>query len=241
LTELDITLPSSEEEWFAESGEIWWDLKISNDIPPTPRFLEAFRQLFERSTDSNRRYSDFGGYVLISAILSAIMDAHRVSRIPTLAGTIDFRRFDIPLDNWQRLWLANPKSRSAGPSSPFGAMAFNASAIYRAASIRRVKDYSRYYPTDYFRAHFASIKSTLINLNDVKTCSGTILQMLHKRQFSRSPESNRALIASGLSIQVMVTLGLRLLAQTASLTWSPDHPLANFEVGSSLPDTHIYI
>jgi hypothetical protein len=87
---------------------------------------------------------------MISAVLSAIIDAHRVSRIPTLTGTIDFRRFDVPLDNWQRLWLADPKSRSAGPSSPFGAMAFNATAIYRAASIplvtatQVVRDYSRY-------------------------------------------------------------------------------------------------
>ena len=143
LTDLDLILPCAEEEWFAETEDAWWALKISDDAPPTPGFLDAFHQLFERSTDSSRRYSDFGGFILISAILSAILESRRVSRIPTLTGTIDFRRFDIPLDNWQRLWLADPKSRSAGPDSPFGAMAFNAAAIYRAASIRRVRDYSR--------------------------------------------------------------------------------------------------
>jgi G:T-mismatch repair DNA endonuclease (very short patch repair protein) len=55
--------------------------------------------------------------------------------------------------------------------------------------------------------------------------------MLEEKRFNRAPESNRALIAAGLSIQIMVTLGLKFLAQTASLTWSPDHVLVNFEVG----------
>jgi len=113
------------------------------DAPPTPAFQDAFRQLFERSTDSARRYSDFGSFIMISAVLSVILETHRISSIPRVASLVDLREFDVPLDNWQRLWLADPKNRSAGPSSPNGAMAFNASAIYKAASIRRVKDYSR--------------------------------------------------------------------------------------------------
>jgi hypothetical protein len=79
-----------------------------------------------------------------------------------------------------------------------------------------------------------------MTINDVKTCSDAILRMLEEKRFNRAPESNRALIAAGLSIQIMVTLGLKFLAQTASLTWSPDHVLVNFDVGLApcFVDTH---
>lgn len=59
-------------------------------------------------------------------------------------GMIDFTKFDVALDTWQQNFLADPKNLTSGPSTPFGAMAFNSSAIYRSANIRRVEDYSRY-------------------------------------------------------------------------------------------------
>ena len=78
---------------------------------------------------------------MISGILSTILETNRNQRLsPT---TINSSALDVALDNWQRLWHADPKSHSTGPSSPFGAMAFNASAVYRAACIRKVRDYSR--------------------------------------------------------------------------------------------------
>ena len=57
-----------------------------------------------------------------------------------------FEGCDVALENWQRIWHLDPKSHISGPSSPFGAMAFNASVVFRAASVRRVKDYSKYSP-----------------------------------------------------------------------------------------------
>jgi hypothetical protein len=81
---------------------------------------------------------------MISALQSAILIGHRLPIVPAI--TIDWGRMDRALDEWQRSWNADPKSHSTGPSSPFGAMAFNASALYRAASIRRVRDYSKYKP-----------------------------------------------------------------------------------------------
>lgn len=71
----------------------------------------------------------------------------------------------------------------------------------------------------------------LMGLNDIEMCSKGILRMLDEKKFNRASESNRALVAAGLNIQVTATLGLRLLAQTATLTWSPDQSLVNFEVG----------
>jgi hypothetical protein len=86
---------------------------------------------------------------MISAIQACILAEYREAVVHSgLNGVrLDLGRFDVALDNWQKLWHADPKSHSTGPSSPFGAMAFNASAIYRGACIRRVRDYSQYRPT----------------------------------------------------------------------------------------------
>jgi hypothetical protein len=141
VSDLDLPLPCSEEEWYAENTDTWMILRSSAWNPPTPNFPSVFYELFEKNMESNQRYSEFGGYIMISGILSAILDAHRMSKIPAVA--VDFSRLDGALDNWQRLWQVDPKTRSSGPSSPFGSMAFNASSVYRAASVRRVKDYSK--------------------------------------------------------------------------------------------------
>jgi hypothetical protein len=140
LSEVTLPLPSSEEEWTAETAEEW--ALIHPSSPPTPNFKCTFLSLFVDHTESAHRYSEFGGYVMISGILSAILNAYRLAIAP--AVSIDWTKFDVALDNWQRSWNADPKSHSTGPSSPFGAMAFNASAIYRATSIRRLMDYSKY-------------------------------------------------------------------------------------------------
>src|SRR5579859_7108983 len=150
LSEVTLTLPSTEELWCAPTSVEWSTLLPVS--PPTPSFQSAFAALFPSAPPSPaaHRYSEFGGYVMISALLSGILNSYRLERLPPVS--IDWQGFDYALDTWQRSWNADPKSHSTGPSSPFGAMAFNASAIYRATSIRRVKDYSKYSPfTRFFR------------------------------------------------------------------------------------------
>jgi hypothetical protein len=146
LSELDARLPCSEEEWTAGTSEKWLSLRTSDTVPPTPSFQAAFTNLFqdEDTSDNHRQYSEFGGYILISGLLSAMLDAHRIITVPAFSGLANLDKFDTALDNWQRLWLADPKSVVSGQSTPLGAMAFNASAIYRATSVMRVKDYSRF-------------------------------------------------------------------------------------------------
>ena len=141
LSEANLSLPSPEEEWSAETEEEWLSLRSSS---PTPKFKVAFQSLFSGKIENIHRYSEFGGYVTISGLLSAILNAHRLATTP--AVDVNWQKFDNALDAWQRSWNADPKSHSTGPGSPFGAMAFNASAIYRATSIRRVRDYSPYVP-----------------------------------------------------------------------------------------------
>jgi hypothetical protein len=134
LAEVDLPLPCSEEEWSATEEE-WWG------PASTPNFHDTFKQLFG-ATDDIPRYSELGGYILISGILIAILNGHRQALFP--AVTINFGDFNTALDNWQRLWNADPRSQRAGPSSPHCAVAFNAWVIFRVASVRRFRDYSRY-------------------------------------------------------------------------------------------------
>lgn len=144
LPSLDsMLLPCSEEEWAAENEETWRALKFSDNSPPTPSFRDAFNNIFQEQVPE-RLYSEFGGYVMISAILGAILDSHRVSSL--ISAGIDFSKMDRALDNWHTLWHHDPKSHVTGPSSPSGSLAFNASVIYRVASVRRVVNYSRYRP-----------------------------------------------------------------------------------------------
>jgi hypothetical protein len=100
------------------------------------------RHLFQGELNEQQYYSEYAGYVLISAILSDILLSHRVANYPAIS--VDLSQLDHALDTWQRLWQLDPKSRSTGPGSPFGAVAFNASAVYRATTNRRLKDYSTY-------------------------------------------------------------------------------------------------
>jgi hypothetical protein len=138
----DIQLPSSEEEWSAETEDKWEMLRNnSGTSPPTPTFRAAFQQLFEDYTDDTIRYSEFGGYITISGLLLAVLDANRLSRVPTMAP--NFEKIDLALETWQRIWRADPKSHLAGPSGPFGAISFNAASVYRAACIRRIRNFSR--------------------------------------------------------------------------------------------------
>jgi hypothetical protein len=143
LSEVNLTLPSSEEEWSANSSKEWNLFHTSPTSPPTPTFKEAFEQLFvDNNVEGIHRYSEFGGYVIISGILSSILNAYQLRMISAI--TINWKKFDGALDSWQRSWNADPKSHSTGSNNPLGVMAFNASAIYRATRSRCVKDYSKY-------------------------------------------------------------------------------------------------
>jgi len=136
----NLNLPCSEEEWAADTAETWSFIR-NRKLPPTPPFQEAFHNLFVKDGEGRVRYSEFGGYVTIWGICLAITLAYKSQTVPGVL--VDFTTFDIALDNWQRSWNADPHSLSSGPGSTSGAMPFNASAVYRLSTIRRVKDYSR--------------------------------------------------------------------------------------------------
>src|SRR5271169_2638659 len=84
LSELEFPLPSSEEEWYAENAESWITLRSVGSIPPAPNFRVAFQHLFEINIDNHQCYSEFGGYIMISALVSAILDGYRCLTIPAI-------------------------------------------------------------------------------------------------------------------------------------------------------------
>jgi len=157
----------------------------------------------------------FGGYILISGVLLAILNGHRQALFP--AVTVNFRDFNSALENWKKLWHADPRSERAGPSSPHCPVAFNAWVIYRVACVRTFRDYSR-------------IKA-LMGFYDDKASIDEILRTLDEDTFPRGPELIRALIPACQSIQISVKLGMKLLARTAALRWSVEHMLCNFDIG----------
>src|SRR5579859_3859881 len=173
LSEVTLTLPSTEELWCAPTSVEWSTLLPVS--PPTPSFQSAFAALFPSAPPSPaaHRYSEFGGYVMISALLSGILNSYRLERLPPVS--VDWRGFDFALDAWQRSWNADPKSHSTGPSSPFGAMAFNASAIYRATSIRRVKDYAKYTPDHSPLRPFPSVEWSPLPWLEILSCHCSVL------------------------------------------------------------------
>jgi Fungal specific transcription factor domain len=226
LSEINLTLPSSEEEWSAETSEEWQQLH--DNAPSTPCFRDAFESLFSGTVEYTHRYSEFGGYVTISGILAAILNSYRLAVTPAIAT--NWKMFDNALDAWQRSWNADPKSHSTGPSSPFGAIAFNASAIYRATSIRRVKDYSKFPPS--CLQLIRRIKAT-VQFCDERVSSNEIMEHINDESFRRAPQFIRALVPACVSLQIPVKMGMKLVAQTAALFWSVDHVFCNFEVGMS--------
>jgi hypothetical protein len=224
LSEINLPLPCSEEEWTASSASEWEIIHTSPTSPPTPTFKEALESLFSGTIQGVHRYSEFGGYVMISGILSVNLNAYQLAITP--AVSVDWRKFDTCLDSWQRSWDADPKSHSTGPSGPLGVIAFNASAIYRATSICRAQNYSRSSPFD---LTYGSVKATIQFFDE--RVSGEIIKMLNDESFKRVPEMIRALVPACVTLQISAKMGTKLVAQTASLFWSVEQVICNFEAG----------
>jgi hypothetical protein len=225
ISEVELCLPCSEKEWSAETEQKWWNIRTSPNTPPTPSFQEALEDLFVQTVETKVRYSEFGGFIMISAILLTIMTTYRSFTVPAIA--VNFPMLDLALDNWQRSWNLDLKSHPSETGSLFSSMAFNASAIYRVSTIRRVKNYSR-----------LALKVTVLiprlkavmQLYDETGSSRELLTMLEDEEFHRTPEMIRALVSACVSFQIPVKIGMKLVIQTASLMWSIDHLLCNLEV-----------
>ena len=86
-------------------------------------------------------------------------------------------------------------------------MAFNASAIYRATSICRVRDYSKSSP---FNLTYSRVKAT-IQFFDEQVSSEEMIKMLNDESFRRVPEMIRALVPACVSLQISVKMGMKLV------------------------------
>ena len=79
LSEVNLSLPSSEEEWSANTSTEWSLLHASPTSPPTPTFKEAFQQLFaddnlkciHQYSEFRRIHHDFRNFVIYIKRISA--------------------------------------------------------------------------------------------------------------------------------------------------------------------------
>jgi hypothetical protein len=78
IFDLDLTIPSSSEAWSAENADKWRDVQYSGASLLNPPFRrDTFLNLFNENVEYKQTYDDFGGYILISAILYAILTTDR--------------------------------------------------------------------------------------------------------------------------------------------------------------------
>jgi hypothetical protein len=245
LKDFDFHLPCSEEEWSADSAEKWFHFHASASAAPTPKALVAFSQLFGGDPVEEIRYSEFGGYVMIITILGVILDKHRLSVIPVT--NVDFSDVDVALDSWQKVWQMDPRSHPTGPRGFMGALAFNASAVYRVSTVRRVFDYSRYLPRRsplrllhclvplFLPVSDSRIKAKVGAINEAAVMDA-VTKTLHEEPLPVGPEMIRALASACVLMQINIKYGARLLARTAPLTWSTEHMFYTFEIGIAASD-----
>jgi hypothetical protein len=208
-----ISLPCSEAEWRAPDPDSWFVLHTAPTAPPIPLFSDALQGLFsDTDPPSGAFYSQFGVFIMINAICCQLW-VH--SKLRVAEPHINLRSIDRALDVWQRSWNADPES-SMSPTSPFGPLSFNASALYRMAYIRIFRDYSRVKAS--FRLH------DIGRINEVmaENISGSM---------ERTEDMLRAIRPATLQLQIPIKMGIKLVARTASLIWSVEHVLCATETG----------
>ncbi|KAL1635139.1 hypothetical protein SLS56_001891 [Neofusicoccum ribis] len=212
-TEIELTLPSTEQEWRAKSAAEWESLRTTQ-----PGFQAALRGLFEASSPS-ARYSSLGGYVLIHAIMQNIWLLQHTSKLlprsapPTLPAA-DVASFERALKAWCANWSQDHAS-SLDPISPHGPVPFNATALLRLAHIRIST------PADAVQSlrswDAARIARSLHAGGDQPSLA------------DRSPRLTRAALHCAHALSVPVKLGINFVAHTQALYWSNQHALCALE------------
>ena len=212
-----LSLPCSEAEWRAADQETWLVLHNSPNAPPTPSYTNALHDLFAPSDDPNLgvRYSHFGSFIMINAICSQLW-AHL--KLRAAEPEIKLTSIEYALDQWQRAWGADPDC-SMSPTSPHGPLSFNASALYRMANVRLLRDYSR------VKASFRVL--------DVDRIIPVMAEDVSGSGWVRNEDMLRAVMPAALQLQIPIKMGIKLVARTAALIWSVEHVLCATESGVS--------
>jgi hypothetical protein len=215
-----LSLPCSESEWRAPDPESWFTLHNSLTAPPIPPFYNALRDLFTPTDDSNPgiRYSHFGSFIMINAICSQLWT---LLKLRTVENGIKLDSVQVAIDQWQHAWVSDPDC-SMSPTSSHGPLSFNASALYRMATVRLFRDYS-------------SVKASFRSFN-IERIIPSLKHHVSGVGWARNTEMMRAVMPATLQLQIPVKMGIRLVSRTAALIWSVEHMLCAIESGMSSSD-----
>lgn len=218
-SEILLNLPQSAKEWKAESAVQWSELRRTT--PPTHvSFHEVLASLFAKSPSSTSTQgppmSSLGNYILIHAIIQHIFFLRQTSNVSHPAtqnnGLLE-RDQDVignALKQWQAAWERTPES-NLDPSSKYGPVAFNSTALLRLAYIRLHSDLGpcrRLDSRDPVRIAHALKDNPLLQ---------------------RGGRLARAVLQSAHALSIPVKIGVNYVARTQTFSWSIQHGLCNLE------------
>ncbi|KAK5744129.1 hypothetical protein LTR17_002159 [Elasticomyces elasticus] len=213
----DHLLPCHEKQWKATNEEDW-NLLRSRDPFQVTTLHAACSELFNPNGHSprlGRHLSSFANYILAHAILQQIFFSRQsLSDFEQSASSSlpeeTIRKFERALRRWQHNWEST-KDSSLDPSSPYGPLAFNATALLRIAYIR--------------------LHANLGPCRQLETGDATRIAraMNVVPPIARSPQVCRAVLQTAHTLSIPVRIGVRFVAKTRTLAWSVVHSLYNLE------------
>jgi hypothetical protein len=215
-SELQMRLPCSTAEFRAGTTAAWQEAKGA--VGETSRFQDATRRLFSRHEhggDTVTPHSSLANYVLIHAIIQHIFFVRQTARCRADSQDSDLAEDDTAalksaLRNWQLNWECSPES-SLDPTSSFGPVAFNSTALLRLAYVRLSMDTG---------------PCRILGTRDP-------LQIAHALRdipvLPWSRELNTALLHSAHALSIPIKIGIQLVARTQTFVWSIQHSLSSLE------------
>ncbi|PGH21635.1 hypothetical protein AJ80_03068 [Polytolypa hystricis UAMH7299] len=213
-SEIKLTLPCSATEFKAPTPARWQEAR-RRYIAQKTNFQGALNQLFSRGGNTIiETNSSLGNYVLIHAIIQHIFFLRQVSR-GRFDGNYEMSPEDITaveqaLRNWQLGWKRNPES-SLDPQDPNGPVAFNSTALLRLA---------------YIRLNIGIGPCWALDTRDPVRIARAFRD---SPAIKRTPRLVRAVLHSAHALSIPVKIGIRLVAQTQTFSWSIQHSLCSLE------------
>lgn len=217
-SELNIFLPWREKDWEASSEEAWKAARSEHE--PEWHFLTLYPLLFEGLEDSyDWHCSSLGNYTVILALIQHIYFLRSATKyeleeieddkaVPISPD--DMAKVEQALRNWQSLWNRDPES-FLGPSSPFGPISFNSTALLRMAYIRLNVDLGPW------RA---------LNTHDPEE----VAMSIHRSPpLTRSRELTRAVLYSAHALSIPINIGVNIVTHNQAFSWSLQHSLCALE------------
>ncbi|OGM47211.1 hypothetical protein ABOM_003954 [Aspergillus bombycis] len=215
--EMNLQLPSSCQEWVAQTEAEW--IKISSRTPSPLMLKEAHAAHLAQYSDisADIEASPMGSYILIHALIQRIYMLHQIS-LESQAQSLsapDIQELELSLNHWRHTWCRSPESKLDVYDS-YGSLSFSATALLGVAHIR----------LHYNLGQWRGLQS-----GDPTTVAVTLREAPLPR---RGPHLIHALLHSIHSLQVPVQVGSSYLSRCKSFGWSVDHAICNLECATFL-------